>query len=354
MAQRSETGSGKPGYGHAPRARITELDPLRELPYGPAAHNGRIRGRTHVSTRPRSLLIPKILLASLGASTHVHKDSSQQHASFREAAFTGLHRLSITQNFCSDHGAQRDIGDLLLLVSLILWLMRDRPADVGLAAYGKTATADPVQPATTTPDRSGRHCVRRAADRRASGRRRRRRVRQRSHAEDTCAPTFLMSGMLRFVAGLLSLFISCSALRSPFDGPPVGGEGMMPACRQRLAHRSRTAVSRRRQPAHSRRSDSTQYRARMPHPHPAWRCAARRDCPVACLSGRRHGRRVRRDLQPAQGGRPNHHGRAGRRGTEARMPVGAAGRADALRRVQMWTFERFSANHPVLCVSPCG
>lgn len=66
MAQRSETGSGKPGYGHVPRARITELDPLRELPYGPAAHNGRIRGRTHVSTRPRSSLIPKTLLASLG------------------------------------------------------------------------------------------------------------------------------------------------------------------------------------------------------------------------------------------------------------------------------------------------
>lgn len=37
------------------------------------------------------------------------------------------------------------------MVSLILWLMRDRPADVGLAAYGKTATADPVQAATTTP-----------------------------------------------------------------------------------------------------------------------------------------------------------------------------------------------------------
>lgn len=81
--------------------------------------------------------------------------------------------------------------------------------------------------------------------------------------------------------------------------------------------------------------------------HPAWRCAARRDCPVACPSGRRHGRRVRRDLQPAQGGRPDHHGRADRRGTEARMPVGTAGRADALRRIQMWTFERFSANYPV-------
>jgi hypothetical protein len=89
MAQRSETGSGKPGYGHAPRARITELDPLRELPYGPAAHNGRIRGRTHVSTRPRSLLIRKILLASLGASTHVHKECSQYRASFGKAALGG-------------------------------------------------------------------------------------------------------------------------------------------------------------------------------------------------------------------------------------------------------------------------
>jgi len=52
-------------------------------------HSDRIRGRTHVSTRPRSKLIRKILLASTGASTHVHKDSSQQHASFGKAAFTG-------------------------------------------------------------------------------------------------------------------------------------------------------------------------------------------------------------------------------------------------------------------------
>lgn len=170
----------------------------------------------------------------------VHEDSSQQHASFSKTAFTGLHRLSITQNFCSDHGAQRDIGDLLLLVSLILWLMRDRPADVGLAAYGKTATADPVQPATTTPERSGRHRVRRAADRRASGRRRRRRVRHRSHAEDTYAPTFLTYGMLRFVAGLLSLFIGCSALRRPFDGPSRRRRrhdaGLPPAAGTPLSH----------------------------------------------------------------------------------------------------------------------
>lgn len=91
--------------------------------------------------------------------------------------------------------------------------MRDRPADVGLAAYGETATADPVQPATTTPDRSGRHRVRRAGDRRASGRRRRRRGTGLTRTvEDTYAPTFLTSGMLRFVAGLRSLFIGCSAL----------------------------------------------------------------------------------------------------------------------------------------------
>lgn len=196
----------------------------------------------------------------------VHKDSSQQHASFSKAAFTGLHRLSITQNFCSDHGAQRDIGDLLLLVSLILWLMRDRPANVGLAAYGKTATADPVQPAT---DRSGRHCVRRAADRRASGRCRRRRVRHRSHADRRrhLRADFpdvrhaALRGWPREPVHRLQ-----RALRSPFDGPPVGSEGMMPACRQRLAHRARTAVSRRWRPAHSRRSDWTQCRARMPRP----------------------------------------------------------------------------------------
>ena len=34
----------------------------------------RSRGRTHVSTRPRSVLFEKILLAPPGASTHVHDD----------------------------------------------------------------------------------------------------------------------------------------------------------------------------------------------------------------------------------------------------------------------------------------
>lgn len=66
----NETGSGKPDHGYAPRARQIVLDPLRELPYGPAAYDSRNRGRTHVSTRPRSALFEKILLAPTGASTH--------------------------------------------------------------------------------------------------------------------------------------------------------------------------------------------------------------------------------------------------------------------------------------------
>jgi len=70
----NETGSGKPDHGYAPRARQIELDPIRELPYGPAACDSRNRGRTHVSTRPRSELFEKILLASTGASTHIHDD----------------------------------------------------------------------------------------------------------------------------------------------------------------------------------------------------------------------------------------------------------------------------------------
>ena len=66
------------------------MDPLRELPYGPAAFDSRIRGRTHVSTRPRSRLFQKILLAPTGSSTHVHKDSSQHRASLGKAAITGI------------------------------------------------------------------------------------------------------------------------------------------------------------------------------------------------------------------------------------------------------------------------
>jgi len=41
---------------------------------GPRHVERRIRGRTHVSTRPRSALFEKILLAPTGASTHIHDD----------------------------------------------------------------------------------------------------------------------------------------------------------------------------------------------------------------------------------------------------------------------------------------
>jgi sugar phosphate permease len=105
-------------------------------------------------------------------------------------------------------------ADLLLLVPLILWLMRDRPADIGLAAYGETATADPVQPATTTPTgpvaaafgalRIVAHQVGAAVAAYGTGLTR--------TVEGTYAPTFLTSGMLSVVAGLLSLFIGRSAL----------------------------------------------------------------------------------------------------------------------------------------------
>ena len=43
----------------------------------------RIRGRTHVSTRPRAVLFEKILLAPMGASTHVH-DHRIALAQFRD------------------------------------------------------------------------------------------------------------------------------------------------------------------------------------------------------------------------------------------------------------------------------
>jgi sugar phosphate permease len=43
---------------------------------------------------------------------------------------------------------------LLLQVPLILWLMRDHPADIGLQAYGETAVPDAVQP--SSPRRPGR------------------------------------------------------------------------------------------------------------------------------------------------------------------------------------------------------
>lgn len=85
MARRSTTRDRtKSNYGHAARARESELELLRELPYGPAACKGRIKGRIHVRARqaPSS---SEVLLARRGASTHVHHDDvvvpqrGQQH-----------------------------------------------------------------------------------------------------------------------------------------------------------------------------------------------------------------------------------------------------------------------------------
>ena len=55
MAHSDGNGIGKPVVLYAPRARRLDLEPICELPYGPAALNGRTEGRTEVSTplRPR-------------------------------------------------------------------------------------------------------------------------------------------------------------------------------------------------------------------------------------------------------------------------------------------------------------
>ena len=53
MAHSDGNGIGQPVVLYAPRARRLDLDPIRELPYGPAALNGRTEGRTEVSTQLR-------------------------------------------------------------------------------------------------------------------------------------------------------------------------------------------------------------------------------------------------------------------------------------------------------------
>ena len=73
MAHGQETGSGKPALRQALQARGPDLDLIFGLPSGPAACDGRIEGRTHVSTRPRATPLSKISLAPKGASTHVAK-----------------------------------------------------------------------------------------------------------------------------------------------------------------------------------------------------------------------------------------------------------------------------------------
>src|SRR6185369_8178181 len=72
MAHGQETGSGKPALRQALQARGPDLDLIFGLPSGPAAcEPSRIKGRTHVSTRPRAGTLLKISLAPKGASTHV-------------------------------------------------------------------------------------------------------------------------------------------------------------------------------------------------------------------------------------------------------------------------------------------
>jgi hypothetical protein len=71
MAQGSRDGIRKPVCDTVLRARGSDLDLVHELPYGPAAHDGRNRGRTDVSTQPTRRLFRKISLASEGASTDV-------------------------------------------------------------------------------------------------------------------------------------------------------------------------------------------------------------------------------------------------------------------------------------------
>ena len=71
MAQGSRDGIRKPVCDTVLRARGSDLDLVSELPYGPAAYDGRIRGRTDVSTQPTRRSLSKILLALTGASTDV-------------------------------------------------------------------------------------------------------------------------------------------------------------------------------------------------------------------------------------------------------------------------------------------
>ena len=71
MAQGSGDAIRKPVCNTVLRARGSDLDLVGELPYGPAAQDGRNKGRTDVSTQPTRRNFPKIALAPMGASTDV-------------------------------------------------------------------------------------------------------------------------------------------------------------------------------------------------------------------------------------------------------------------------------------------
>jgi hypothetical protein len=70
MAQRSaRPDRDNQARTNVPRVRGVDVDPVRELPYRPAAVRRRIRGRTDGSIRPRALTALTFLLARKGAST---------------------------------------------------------------------------------------------------------------------------------------------------------------------------------------------------------------------------------------------------------------------------------------------
>ena len=91
------------------------MDPFRELPYGPAACDSRIRGRTHVSTRPRAVPLQEILLAPTGASTHVHDDdvtgTQFGHEHFCDVGLEGIFVDRPIKDERRDHAARGQPGE---------------------------------------------------------------------------------------------------------------------------------------------------------------------------------------------------------------------------------------------------
>src|SRR3954469_7602732 len=80
-------------HGSPPRLMALQLilSPNRResLPTGSAGvRMSRIKGRTHVSTRPRATLLSKISLAPQGASTHVAKFENGDETGWMRPDFT--------------------------------------------------------------------------------------------------------------------------------------------------------------------------------------------------------------------------------------------------------------------------
>src|SRR5215218_9892448 len=101
MAHGRETGSGQPALRQALPARGPDLDLIHGRPSGPAAcEPSRIKGRTHVSARPRAAPLSKISLAPKGASTHV---SARPRAA-------PLSKISLAPKGASTHVAKFENG----------------------------------------------------------------------------------------------------------------------------------------------------------------------------------------------------------------------------------------------------